>query len=88
MNNPVSRNLGLWLLLVLLGLLLWSVVNKQPPREPEVSFSRFLQAVDDGRVYDVVIKGQDLLVQAVVKLVRETGGMLMAEQVSSGNRAD
>ena len=60
LNNPVSRNLGLWLLLVLLGLLLWSVVNKQPPREPEVSFSRFLQAVDDGRVYDVVIKGQDI----------------------------
>jgi len=57
--NPVSRNLGLWLLLLLLGLLLWSVVTKQQqPRESEVSFSRFLQAVDEGRVYDVSLQGQ------------------------------
>src|SRR6058998_1075469 len=56
--NPVSRNLGLWLLLLLLGLLLWSVVTKQQPREPEVPFSRFLQAVDDNKVYDVSIHGQ------------------------------
>jgi len=57
--NPVSRNLGLWLLLLLLGLLLWSVVTKQQqPRESEVSFSRFLQAVDDSRVYDVSLQGQ------------------------------
>ena len=40
--NPVSRNLGLWLLLLLMGLLLWSIVTKQQPREPEVSFSRFI----------------------------------------------
>src|SRR5206468_11326483 len=56
--NPVSRNLGLWLLLLLLGLLLWSVVTKQQPREPEVPFSRFLQAVDDNKVYDVSMQGQ------------------------------
>jgi len=56
--NPVSRNLGLWLLLLLLGLLLWSVVTKQQPREPEVPFSHFLQAVDEGKVYDVSMQGQ------------------------------
>ncbi len=56
--NPVSRNLGLWLLLLLLGLLLWSVVTKQQPREPEVPFSNFLEAVDENRVYDVSMQGQ------------------------------
>ena len=56
--NPVSRNLGLWLLLLLMGLLLWSIVTKQQPREPEVSFSKFVEAVEAGRVGRVVIQGQ------------------------------
>ncbi|TMA51715.1 MAG: AAA family ATPase, partial [Deltaproteobacteria bacterium] len=58
--NPVSRNLGLWLLLLLMGLLLWSIVTKQQPREPEVTFSHFLQAVDEGRVATVTIQGQNI----------------------------
>ena len=58
--NPVSRNLGLWLLLLLMGLLLWSIVTKQQPREPEVSFSRFLQAVEEDRVAEVTIQGQHI----------------------------
>jgi cell division protease FtsH len=58
--NPVSRNLGLWLLLVLMGLLLWSVMTRQPQREPEIPFSRFLKAVEDGRVAEVTIQGQSI----------------------------
>ncbi|HLK11988.1 MAG TPA: ATP-dependent zinc metalloprotease FtsH [Candidatus Binatia bacterium] len=58
--NPVSRNLGLWLLLLLMGVLLWSIVTKQQPREPEVSFSRFVQAVEDGRVAEVTIQGKNI----------------------------
>ena len=40
--NPVSRNLGLWLLLLLMGLILWSIVSKQQPRAPEITFTRFM----------------------------------------------
>jgi cell division protease FtsH len=58
--TPVSRNLGLWLLLLLMGLLLWSIVTKQGPREPDITFSRFMQAVEEGRVQDVVIQGQNI----------------------------
>ncbi len=58
--NPVSRNLGLWLLLLLMGLLLWSIVTKQQPRAPEISFTRFMQAVEEGRVADVTIQGQSI----------------------------
>jgi len=58
--TPISRNLGLWLLLLLMGLLLWSIVTKQQPREPEISFSRFVQAVEDGRVSEVTIQGQNI----------------------------
>ena len=41
--NPVSRNLGLWLLLLLMGLILWSIVSKQQPRAPEITFTRFMR---------------------------------------------
>jgi cell division protease FtsH len=58
--NPVSRNLGLWLLLLLMGLLLWSIVTKQQPREPEIRFSQFVQAVEEGRVGDVTIQGRNI----------------------------
>jgi cell division protease FtsH len=43
-----------------MGLLLWSIVTKQQPREPEISFSRFLQAVEEGRVSEVTIQGQSI----------------------------
>ncbi|TMA53894.1 MAG: AAA family ATPase, partial [Deltaproteobacteria bacterium] len=58
--NPISRNFGLWLLLLLMGLLLWSIVTKQQPREPEVSYSRFIEAVDEGRVAEVTIQGKNI----------------------------
>src|SRR5436853_5222911 len=58
--NTIPRNFGLWLLLLLMGLLLWSIVTKQQPREPEITFSRFLQAVDEGRVAEVTIQGQSI----------------------------
>src|SRR5262249_11473536 len=58
--NPVSRNLGLWLLLLLMGLILWSIVSKQQPRAPEITFTRFMQALEEGRVAGVVIQGQSI----------------------------
>ena len=58
--NPLSRNFGLWLLLALMALLLWSIVTKQQPREPELSFSRFMQAVEEGKVADVQMQGRSI----------------------------
>jgi len=43
-----------------MGLLLWSIVTKQQPREPEVPFSRFVEAVEDGRVSEVLIQGKSI----------------------------
>jgi cell division protease FtsH len=58
--NPISRNLGLWLLLILMGLLLWSIVTKQQPREPVVPFSHFMHEVEQGQVAKVVIQGREI----------------------------
>jgi cell division protease FtsH len=54
--TPVSRNLGLWLLLLLFGLIFWSLVTKQQPRDTEISFTRFMQAVDTDKVASVMIQ--------------------------------
>jgi cell division protease FtsH len=57
--NPLSRNLGLWLLLLLMGLLLWSIVTKQQPREKQISFDEFMQSVDKEEISDVTIQGEN-----------------------------
>ena len=58
--NTVSRNAGLWALIILLAFLFYSMVAKQPPRDPEISFSEFVEAVESGRVADVTIQGQNV----------------------------
>ncbi len=58
--NQLSRNLALWLLLVLMVLLLVNLFTKQPTRDPEISFSDFLSAVEKGEVAEVTIQGQDI----------------------------
>jgi cell division protease FtsH len=58
--NTVSRNAGLWALIILLAFLFYSMVAKPPPRDQEISFSEFIAAVEDGRVADVVIQGQNV----------------------------
>src|SRR5437773_5369866 len=55
-----------------MGLLLWSIVTKQQPREPEVTSSHFLQAVDEGRVATVTIQGQNI--RGVYKADRDGKG--------------
>jgi cell division protease FtsH len=58
--TPVSRNLGLWLLLLLFGLIFWSIVTKQQPRDTEISFTRFIEAVDNNEISSVTIQGQHI----------------------------
>ncbi len=58
--NQLSRNLALWLLLILMVLLLVNVFTKQPTRDQEMIFSDFLAAVDKGEVTEVTIQGQDI----------------------------
>jgi len=58
--NQLSRNLALWLLLILMVLLLVNVFTKQPLHDQEMIFSDFLAAVDKGEVSEVTIQGQDI----------------------------
>ena len=58
--NQLSRNLALWLLLILMVLLLVNVFTKQPPRDQEIIFSDFLSSVEKGEINEVTIQGQDI----------------------------
>jgi cell division protease FtsH len=53
--------LGLWLLLVIVSLVVWSVLSTQRARElEEVSYSDFVASVEQGKVGEVTIQGQGI----------------------------
>jgi cell division protease FtsH len=55
-----SKHIALGLVLALAFLLIFSVFNKQYGREPEISFSEFMGAVERGDVQAVVIQGYNI----------------------------
>ncbi len=55
--NQFSRSIALWLVLGLMFLLLFNIFSRQQPREPEITFSDFLNQVDKGQVKAVTIQG-------------------------------
>ena len=58
--NQLSRNLALWLFLILMVLLLVNVFTKQPAHDQEIIFSDFITAVEHGDVSEVTIQGQEV----------------------------
>ncbi|PIE70076.1 MAG: cell division protein FtsH [Deltaproteobacteria bacterium] len=59
--NPFPKNLALWLVIILMMVLLYNIFNQQNYAETDVSYSEFLTRVEEGRVSDVTIQGQDLI---------------------------
>ncbi len=55
--NQISRNLALWLVLVLMVLLLFNMFQAQQVRDEEIPYSQFVADLADGRVDDVMIQG-------------------------------
>src|SRR5271154_6270952 len=55
--NQISRNIALWLVVVLMFLLLFNFFSRQQTRSPEIIFSEFLNEVEGGKVNEVTIQG-------------------------------
>jgi cell division protease FtsH len=55
--NQISRNIALWLVVVLMFLLLFNFFSRQQTRSPEIIFSDFLNQVQQGQVAQVTIQG-------------------------------
>jgi cell division protease FtsH len=58
--NQWSKNLALYFLLALIGIILFNVFSKQHGREPEIVFSEFMAAVEKGGVQEVTIQGHNI----------------------------
>jgi cell division protease FtsH len=60
--NPFYKNLALWIVITLMMIMLYNLFNQQQMTETNISYTEFLSMVDDERVSEVVIQGQQLFV--------------------------
>ncbi len=60
--NPFYKNLSLWLVITLMMIMLYNLFNQQKVNESSVSYTEFLEMVENERISEVVIQGQELLV--------------------------
>ncbi len=58
MNNMLSRNMLIWLILALGALMLFS--PGQETKQPSISYSELMDRVDQGQVSSVIIQGNEL----------------------------
>ena len=60
--NSTVKQVVFWLVILLSGVLLWSVVknNSTGVKEREVNFSQFLAEVDQGKIKDVTVYGPEV----------------------------
>jgi cell division protease FtsH len=65
--NPFYKNLALWLVITLMMIMLYNLFNQQHLAENTASYSEFLSMVENERVADVTIQGQELLVTDINK---------------------
>jgi cell division protease FtsH len=95
--NPFYKNLALWLVITLMMVMLYNLFSKQHLAETNISYTDFLAMVNDGRVSDVVIQGQELLVtdanrnhfkvyapqdSDLIKILRDKGVVISAKPPS------
>ena len=58
--NQISRNIALWLVVVLMALLLINFFGRTQHQSPEIIFSDFLNDVEHGTVAEVTIQGNQI----------------------------
>ena len=60
--NPFYKNLALWLVITLMMVMLYNLFSQQQMAETSISYTEFLDMVENERVAEVVIQGQELYV--------------------------
>jgi cell division protease FtsH len=60
--NPFYKNMALWMVIIMMMLMLYSLFNPQNIAETSISYTNFLAMMDDERVSEVVMQGQELYV--------------------------
>ncbi len=92
--NPFYKNLALWLIITLMMIMLYNIFNQQNLAEINISYSDFLSMVEEERVAEVIIQGQELYVSDInrnrykvyaprdtdlIKILREKGVSINAK---------
>jgi cell division protease FtsH len=95
--NPFYKNLALWLVITLMMVMLYNLFSKQHLAETSISYTDFLAMVNEERVSDVVIQGQELFVTDsnrnrfkvyapndtdLIKILRDKGVVISAKPLS------
>ena len=60
--NPFYKNLSLWLVITLMMIMLYNLFNQQQLSETNISYTEFLSMVENERVSEVILQGQELFV--------------------------
>ncbi|MCK4466989.1 MAG: ATP-dependent metallopeptidase FtsH/Yme1/Tma family protein, partial [Desulfobacterales bacterium] len=60
--NPFYKNLALWIVITLMMVMLYNLFNQQRIPETKITYTDFLAMVENERVAEVVIQGQELFV--------------------------
>jgi len=58
--NTFLRNIGIWLVIGLVMLLLFNLVGPRKSNEREISFSEFISQIESGSVLEVIIRGSQI----------------------------
>lgn len=56
----MPRGAIVWLLVILTVIFMWQAISMQRPRQKEITFSKFLDAVEAGEVASVTIQGEEI----------------------------
>ncbi|MBI5902590.1 MAG: ATP-dependent metallopeptidase FtsH/Yme1/Tma family protein, partial [Deltaproteobacteria bacterium] len=59
--NQLYKNIAMWLIIIATVVLMFNLISYKQPATDKVSFSDFIQQVEDGRVAEVTIQGSDIL---------------------------
>jgi cell division protease FtsH len=60
--NPFYKNLSLWIVIILMVVMLVNIFNQQQVTETPIGYSEFLAMVEEEKISNVVIQGQELYV--------------------------
>jgi cell division protease FtsH len=93
----MNKNLIFWLIIILTGIFIWQTWSSQRPKTDEISYSKFVAAVDSGEVASVTMKKGNTIVGKyqngnsfqtfapddpdLVKMLRDKGIEIAAESV-------
>ena len=71
--NSTLKSLVFWVVLVVVGVIIWNFSTKFQQGPRLVNFSEFMSSVDAGTVARVVVTGQDIIVDGGLTLQYQEG---------------